>query len=280
MQRINKRKNRRYINMIHLKNYSISGKGINIFIVNLSETKYKREELMKQMDIYTSFAKRFHTTIDEMCEIIDELCITDNSLFDYTNLITPFKVAEDYIYTRKYNPRTGNWDYTYHDIYLTYSQFWSLALNKVAHELITRRFPWLLSAPYTKKVKRYEDSIKKLPKSLKTRIRDIDCIAIHDNDLTIEDIINIYTRDGYIDSYIEKPLFYIHENGDMFLTIDADKPWGTLYILQLMTCLTRIGKRLRRNACSLSAYMMIMGNLLETSGMRATKRMPHISTMN
>ena len=57
--------------MIHLKNYSISGKGINIFIVNLSETKYKREELMKQMDVYTLFAKRFHTTIDEMCEIID-----------------------------------------------------------------------------------------------------------------------------------------------------------------------------------------------------------------
>ena len=215
--------------MIHLKNYSISGKGINIFLVNLSETKYKREELMKQMDVYTLFAERFYTTIDEMCEIIDELCITDNSLFDYTNLITPFKVAKDYIYTRKYNPRTRCWNDTYYDIYLTYSQFWSLALNKVAHELITRRFPWLLSAPYTKKVKRYEDSIKKLPKSLKTRIRDIDCIAMHDNDLTIEDIINIYTRDGYIDSYIEKPLFHIHENGDMFLTIDADKPGHSLY---------------------------------------------------
>lgn len=215
--------------MIHLKNYSISGKGINIFLVNLSETKYKREELMKQMDVYTLFAERFHTTIDEMCEIIDELCITDNSLFDYTNLITPFKVAEDYIYTSKYNNRTGCWNYTYHDIYLTYSQFWSLALNKVAHELITRRFPWLLSAPYTKKVKRYEDSIKKLPKSLKTRISDIECSAIHDNDLTIEDIINIYTRDGYIDSYIEKPLFNIYEDGDFFLKIDEDKSGYSLY---------------------------------------------------
>jgi len=215
--------------MMHLKNYSISGKGINIFLVNLSETKYKREELMKQMDIYTSFAERFHTTIDEMCEIIDELCITDYSLFDYTTLITPFKVAKDYIYTSKYNTRTGNWNYTYHDIYLTYSQFWSLALNKVARELITRRFPWLLSAPYTKKVKRYDDSIKKLPKSLKTRISDIDCIAIHDNDLTIEDIINIYTRDGYVDSYIEKPLFTIYENGDFFLKIDAGKLGHSLH---------------------------------------------------
>jgi hypothetical protein len=182
------------------------------------------------MDIYTHFAERFHTTIDEMCEIIDELGITDNSLFDYTNLITPFKVAKDYLYIRKYNAQTGCWNYTYYDIYLTYNQFWQLALNRVAHELITRRFPWLLSAPYVKKVKRYKDSIKKLPKSLKTRISDIDSWAIHENNLTIEDIINIYTRDGYVDNYIEESLLSIYENGDIFLNIDENKAGHYLYM--------------------------------------------------
>lgn len=116
------------------------------------------------------------------------------------------------------------------DIYLTSNQFVDLCLNKIAKTLLLRRFPWLLRAPYTIKVKRFTDSIKKLPKSLKSRLNDINSLILLENNLTIEDLINIYTKNGYADSWCEKSLVSVYADGSVYLTIDKNKSGHTLYM--------------------------------------------------
>lgn len=91
--------------MYGLSKFNVYGKGINIYHLSLSETKYKREDLIAQMDVFQAFIKCFHTSVEEMCDIIDELAIDDNSLFEYTILNTDFFVAKDYIYRKESESR-------------------------------------------------------------------------------------------------------------------------------------------------------------------------------
>jgi len=217
-------------NMYGLSKFNVYGKGINVYHLSLSETKYKREDLMMQMNVFTDFMKRFHVSVEEMCNIIDELAIDDNSLFEYTIINTGFFVAKDYIYTEKQVKVGYTWKMNtcFFDIYLTSNQFVDLYLNKIAKELLLRRFPWLLRAPYTIKAKRFTDSIKKLPKSLKTHLNNIDSMILLENNLTIEDLINIYTKNEYADSWCEKSLVSVYANGSVYLKIDTKKSGHTL----------------------------------------------------
>lgn len=213
--------------MINLINYKYTNShDINVYFVNCDEIPYKRRQLLSEFDTFTKFMERFNCSFDELCEILDMYGIQDKDLFEYTITKTNYLIATDYIYTSKYE-RVG-WTCrekkTYYNVYLTVNQFASLSLNIVTTEIIKRRFPYLLLPPFTSVEKRFKENIKDLPKTLRAKVRDIDHSIMYDNDLTIGDLIKLYTEENYANSEVEKPLFATYsDGGDIFITIDKDK---------------------------------------------------------
>ena len=218
--------------MMNLKNFKYTDShNINVFFVNCAETPYSRRQLLSEMSTYTKFMELFDCSLDELCEILDAYGVQDKDLFEYTITKTNYLIATDYIYTTK-EIRQG-YTYreikTYHNIYLCCNQFASLVLNKVARELVKRRFPYLTLPPFTTMEKRFTENIKDLPKTLRAKVKDIDHSILFDNDLTIGDLIKLYTEDNYANSEVEKPLFATYSDGsDIFITIDKNKGGWTL----------------------------------------------------
>ena len=213
--------------MMNLKDFKYTDShDINVYFVNCAETPYSRRQLLSEMPTYTKFMEQFDCSLDELCEILDVYGVQDKDLFDYTITKTNYLVAKDYIYTTK-EIRQG-YTYreikTYYSIYLCCSHFASLVLNNVARELVKRRFPYLTLPPFTTMEKRFTENIKGLPKTLRAKVRDIDHSILFDNDLTIGDLIKLYTEENYADSEVEKPLFATYSDGsDIFITLDKDK---------------------------------------------------------
>jgi len=204
---------------------------INVYFVNCDEIPYRRRQLLSEIDTFTKFMERFNCSFDELCEILDMYGIQDKDLFDYTITKTNYLIATDYIYTSR-TERVGlTWreKKTYYNVYLTVNQFVSLSLNTVATEIVKRRFPYLLLPPFTKVEKRFKENIKDLPKTLRAKVGDIDHSILFDNDLTIGDLIKLYTEENYANSEVEKPLYSVYSDGsDIFITLDKDKGGWTL----------------------------------------------------
>lgn len=210
------------------KDYHYSGaRNITLYPLKLSETPYNRKQLLSEMTTYKEFMERFNCSVDELCEILDKYGITDNSLFEYTTCYYKdyYPIAKDYIFTSKFKPKFGCWkeEKTYYDIYLCCNQFAILSLNIVAKELIKRRFPFLSLPPFTKIEKRFKENIKDLPKTTNAKVRDIDSNILFDNNLTIGELIKIYTDDSFADSDIETPLYKVYSDGSVYIEIDESK---------------------------------------------------------
>jgi hypothetical protein len=210
------------------KNYKYSGaKNITLYPLKLSETHYNRKQLLSEMKTYKEFMERFNCSVDELCEILDKCGIQDNSLFEYTTCAFNdyYPIAKDYIFTSNFVNKCGSWkeEKTYYDIYLCHNQYSSLALNVVAEELIKRRFPFLSLPPFTKIEKRFKDNIKELPSTINAKVKDIDSSILFDNNLTIGDLIKLYTDDSFADSDIEKPLYNVYADGSVYIEIDESK---------------------------------------------------------
>lgn len=210
------------------KDYHYSGaRNITLYPLKLSETPYNRKQLLSEMNTYKEFMERFNCSVDELCEILDKYGIQDNSLFEYTtfNGNGCYPIAEKYIYTSKYVHKFGGLveEVMHYDIYLCDNQFSNLSLNVVAEELIKRRFPFLSLPPFTKIEKRFKDNIKELPKNTNVKVRDIDYIILFDNNLTIGELIKLYTDDSFADSDIETPLYKVYADGSVYIKIDESK---------------------------------------------------------
>ena len=210
------------------KNYMHSGaNNITLYPLKLSETPYNRKQLFSEMKTYKEFMERFNCSVDELCEILDKYGITDNSLFEYTTCGYKdyYPIAKDYIFTSKLVNKSGSWrrEKTYYDIYLCCSRYSSLALNIVAEELIKMRFPFLSLPPFTKVKKRFRDNIKELPSTINAKVKDIDNNILFDNDLTIGELIKLYTDDSFADSDIETPLYKVYYDGSVYVEINESK---------------------------------------------------------
>lgn len=210
------------------KDYHYSGaRNITLYPLKLSETPYNRKQLFSEMKTYKEFMERFNCSVDELCEIIDKYGIQDNNLFEYTtfNGNGCYPIAEKYIYTSKYVHKSGGWteEVTHYDIYICCNQFVDLSLNIVANELVKRRFPFLSLPPFTKIEKRFKDNIKELPKTTNAKVRDIDDNILFDNEITIGELIRLYSDDSFADSNIETPLYNVYANGSMYIEIDENK---------------------------------------------------------
>ena len=213
--------------MIHLKDYFFSSaEHVHIYPVKCEETPYTRRQLLSEMPIYKNFMEQFNCSLDELCEILDIYGITDNNLFEYSIFGHYHLIGKEYLYT--INLEKYNYGYRerkiYYDLYMCSNTYASLALNTVANELVKRRFPFLVLPPFTKVEKRFKDSIKNMPKTLKAKVRDIDALTLFDNDLTIGELIKLYTEENYADSKIETPLYSVYSDTcSLYITIDESK---------------------------------------------------------
>lgn len=213
--------------MLHLKDYHYSNQEhVHIYPVKCEETPYTRRQLLSEMSIFRDFMERFSCSLDELCEILDMYGITDNSLFDYSTYGKDYLIGKNYLYTITYEIVHGcmKQKKTYYDLYMCYNTYACLALNTVANELVKRRFPLLSLPPFTKVEKRFKDSIKNMPKTLKTKVRDIDALTLFDNDLTIGELIKLYTEENYADSVVETPLYSVYSDTcSIYITLDETK---------------------------------------------------------
>lgn len=222
------------MSIVNLKDFKYTNnKHVNSYRVNCEETPYTRKQLLSELPKYKDFMQNFNCSIDELCDILSLYGITDNDLFEYSIYGTHL-IGKDYIYTSKFVPCGWNAfseEKKYYDLYITCNTYASLALNTAANEIIKRRFPYLTLPPFTKVTKRFNDNIKNLPKTLNAKIESIDKSILFDNDLTIGDLIKLYSDENYADSTIEKPLYAVYSDwGDIFITIDGNKGGWSLYL--------------------------------------------------
>lgn len=202
------------------------------YFVNLEETNYSRKQLLGEMSVFKRFMERFICDVDELCEILDYYAIPDKDLFEYDLFKTDYIVGKDCIYTEQVIRGRYGWTTkkTYNSIYIKSNTYVGLSLNIVAMEIVKRHFPFLTKAPFVKMEKRFDDSIKNLPKTTMAKLDDIDVMARLNNKLTINDLIKLYTDKTYAESKIEKPLYSVYADScNVFINLDREKTWS-LYL--------------------------------------------------
>ena len=219
--------------MFGLKNFRIASDcKIDLFNLKVSDTGYTRKELIENLSRFKKFRDDFKCSTDEILELIDDLCILDRHLFEYTISKIDFKVGENLIYTTKlvkqgYNYTTKD---IYYDVYITSNQFVSLVLNKIAERLILKRFPFFLRPPFVKEEKRFKDSIKNFPTNPSTLINDLNHIMLLENDLTLDDIVKLCKDKSYANSSVVKTRLTVYcEPNSIYLKVDDDKDYS-LYL--------------------------------------------------
>lgn len=220
--------------MFGLKDFRIASDcKIDLFNLKVSDTGYTRKELIENLSRFKKFRDDFKCSTDEMLELIDDLCILDKHLFEYTIAKNDFKVGENLIYITK-QVRVG-YNYTvkdiYYDVYITSNQFVSLVLNKIAERLILKRFPFFLRPPFAKEEKRFKDSIKDFPTNPSTLINDLNRSMVFENDLTLDDIVKLCKDKSYANSSVVKTRLSVYADNpnSIYLKVDDDKDYS-LYL--------------------------------------------------
>jgi len=210
-------------------NYNSCVKGQTFSFVNLADHPdlgVSRIDLLNKFTMFKDFMELHKCSADELCAITYELGIMDKDLFDYTAYkgINNVLVVEDGVYIDK-NVKEG-YNYRmvreYANVYICQNQYASLRLSEVARELIKRRFPFLMKKPFVVRTKRFDETIDNLPQNLLTKVSDLDYMMVHKNNLTIGDLIKLYTDPGYKNSLIDKPIWSIYSDSkNMYFDTDG-----------------------------------------------------------
>ena len=212
--------------MYGIKDFKSNRNDIDFYFVDLSQTKYKREDLVSAFPTFTEFMKRFNVGVKELCELFDKYGVNDKDLFEYTIIKNDFIVCEDGVFTEKW--KTNGYGYTklervFYNVYVRANQYVSLILNKVAKDLVIKNFPFLISEPFVRMTKRFTDDINRLPKTLNAEIDSIENNILFNNKLTIGDLIKLYTDEAYKDSYVAKPIWTVYSDGSIYINTDEDR---------------------------------------------------------
>lgn len=208
--------------MRYLNKFKHHGNEEYIF-VDIAKYGFDRKTLIENLSEFKEFMETFECDSNEIVEILDKLSILDKHLFDYSVMGTNdnLLISTDDVYTEKWVK--GYLKKSYHKVYISSYQYLSLVLNKVAKELVKRNMPFLFEKPFIKIQRRFDESINNLPKSTSAKLDDIDVLLRLNNNLTIDDIIKLYTIDGYKDSMIGVPTFEVYASGLLGIDLDDDK---------------------------------------------------------
>lgn len=173
-------------------------------------------ELLDTFPTFKEFTQRFKISSRKLMIICKKLSIRLNDLFEYSTWGEAL-YKKNAIYTEKWV--SGSMVKTYYDIYIIPNQFVSLSLNKVAEYIVFAKFPFL--SGYTKCVKRFNDDVKELLNgiSLKTEVNKLDDFVLLENNITIADLYKLCKHKEYKDSYYNKSLVNIYENGHIFIEL-------------------------------------------------------------
>lgn len=209
----------------------------NYIIFDLSKVPYTREELLNGFSVFKEFMTKWQCDVKTMCKAIDELSILDSHLFDFSTWHNnDFLVEEDVYYSVSCNKRTNyNQIKTYYNVYVTPYPYASLALNNIAEYIIRARFPELFKDNFLKVEKRFDENVHKLPSSTSAKLSDINNLMTYENDLTIQDLIDIYTakdREKVMDEMIATPRIKIYANGFIALTVDEKHDYSLCFTIE------------------------------------------------
>lgn len=225
-----------------LNDYHSNINGQSFYFVDLDKIKKNlnvnvtRYELLNRFSIFKDFIDTYKCFFDTLCELTYSLGILDKHLFDYTTYPGKdnFLVAKNGVYritcVKEGHSRRNITEYK--DVYITQNNHASLYLANVAKEIIKKRFPFLMREPFVKKEKRFtHDSINNLPTNILTPVGDLDSIALLENNITIQDLIKLYTVDGYKNEIISKPLWNIYSDYKrMFIGTDDKNDGNSILI--------------------------------------------------
>ena len=230
-------------------NYKSNVKGQSFSFVDLAEHSnlgISRIDLLSRFPVFKTFMELHRCSADELCAITYDLGILDKDLFEYTTYkaIDGVLVAKDGVYTER-TVKEGYYFWkkvtTHYDVYIWQNQYASLHLSDVAKELIKRRFPFLMEKPFVVRTRRFDETIHKMPNNLMVKISSLDAVVLHNNNITIGDLIKLYTDPGYKNAWIMKPVWNIfsdskniyfdtdgyHDGNSVSVSIGAlyDKDW-------------------------------------------------------
>ena len=201
---------------------------------DIKDTPFYRKQLLNGLTIFRTFMTIWQCDADLICEAADSLCILDRSLFDYTTLANNFLVEEDVFYYIGKSNSTGLKCKHYLNIYVTSYPYVSLYLNKVAEYILRKRYPMFFEKKFMIPKRRFDENIHKLPKSTSAKLSDIDTWVRHDNELTIQDIIDIYTAKDInkaMDEVVDTSRLNIYASGDIHLNVDDEHHYSLSFTI-------------------------------------------------
>lgn len=201
--------------MLLRDNYKSVIDGKNFIFFNIEKSPNTFLELLKGFSVFSDFMAMFNVS----AEWIEEQVKSDphlnvNDFFDYTFFKTPFLEDEKGICSTKFDD-DGKIAKTYHDVYVTSSQFVSLRLNVLAVKAMKLHFPKMFEEPFVE--------VTDIPVELKyvsmdTRVSDFDMIGDY-GDYTFGDIYDVIVN-GKKNNVSTK--FTIYADGWIFFKVTDD----------------------------------------------------------
>lgn len=199
---------------------------INIWFVNVDELQYTRLELLNELETFQNFCRIWRISIAKLLAIINELAITDSSLFEYSTYGgKPYSllIQKDALYAHKVE-RDGwgncRMKEVFYDLYIVANQFVSLAFNRIAEYIVKERFPFLYKKPFTTRKPRFDENVIKAFPKKNIRMRDIKTYEL--GDMTIEDFVRSYTNPSYMHTTVELSNVVVYSEGQIYLTLEGE----------------------------------------------------------
>ena len=189
------------------------------FVESVEKWGFTRRQLVESLPAFKRQMDALCMTVDDLMSELDEHRVMDRDLFEYTITATDFMVAKDGVYTEKW--KKNEMVKTSYNVYINSSYYLGCVFNRLAEDWVIKKCPFLYDKAFTKEVFRFPETVRTmLPTDTKVSIDDaLHGLSIEGKDLTIEDIINIYTVDGYRYDKVIKPDFSAYEGGDVFLNL-------------------------------------------------------------
>lgn len=202
---------------------------------DIKDTPFYRKQLLNGLPVFKEFMTKWQCDTDLICEAVDSLFILDRSLFDYATFKTDFLVEEDVFYYMGKSAKTGLKCKHYLNIYATSYPYVSLYLNKVAEYILRKRYPSFFGEKFMIPKRRFGENIHKLPKSTSAKLSDIDTWVRLDNELTIQDIIDIYTAKDInkaMDEVVDASCLNIYADGIIYVTVDDEHDYSLSFTIE------------------------------------------------
>lgn len=197
--------------MLLRDNYKSVIDGKNFIFFNIEKSHNTFLELLKGFSVFKNFMTMFNVSAEWIEEQVkSDPHLNANDFFDYTLFGTPFLEDEKGIRSTKFED--GKLVETYHDVYVTCSQFVSLRLNVLAVKAMKLHFPKMFEEPFVE-VTDIPVELKRV--SMDTRVSDFNTLGNY----TFGDIYDVIVN-GKKNNVSTK--FTIYADGWIFYKVTDD----------------------------------------------------------